>query len=608
MSGNFLESNLKRIFIHDPDLAAELRRSFQENPLEIRFSKAGLPVPVIEKKCLHSSFDPHLEAQRWMESLNLEPSENSLYIVNGIGFGYHLEELLKIISPERLIVVEKDISLAAHALALRPPETFPTGIQFIIGKSPAQVYQAIQLRQPEQTVLLEHPPSIRLHHGYFNTISGIFHAQKSTKRGGYKILVVSPLYGGSLPVASYVQRAFQRLGHRSQLLDNTAFYPGFRHLQTVTSNRQHRQQLQGLLNTLMAEAVTAHILECGADLVVFIAQAPVTVEVLKELKNVGVKTAFWFIEDYQLFKYWESLAPHFDRFFVIQKGEFMDRLQSIGCSDAHYLPLAADPEIHCPIMLSEVEREEWGSDLSHVGAGYYNRRQFFQGLMDLDFKIWGNDWEDCGSLSQIVQRGGERIETQDAVRIFNATRVNVNLHSSTYHEGVNPFGDYLNPRTFEIAAGGAFQLVDNRQYLSESFKVGEEIETFDNLGELREKAEYYLSHSRERRCLAEYGRRRVLSEHTYDQRMLELIGDIAGSYPEWTPKGGGLPTAEEIISQIDPQCELALVLDRFRGRGALTLEDLAKDVEKQAGTLNRTEAMILLLNEFRRWGLEKGVL
>ena len=41
-------------------------------------------------------------------------------------------------------------------------------------------------------------------------------------------------------------------------------------------------------------------------------------------------------------------------------------------------------------------------------------------------------------LTRVLQRNGARIDTDDAVRIFNATAINLNLHSSTYHDGVDP--------------------------------------------------------------------------------------------------------------------------------------------------------------------------
>jgi len=615
MSANYLESNLKRIAAENKELTDGLRRSYRPDYPEVRFSKDGFPVPVLDNRCLHSPYDPAAEAAQWVTSLALKPEDGAYYLLGGLGFGYHLTELLKIIPPERLIVIERDPVLAASALAHRPPEVFPQGLHFIIGESPVQAYHSTRRLCPsedEKFVFIEHPASSRANPDYYRTLAGIVQVQSVARRGGYNILLVSPLYGGSLPVVKYVHRALTELGHRCEVLDNSIFYPGLQHLEGLTPKRIHQGQLRGLLTTLLAESISARALEIRVDLVIVLAQAPVSIEVLSELKKAGIRTAFWFIEDGQIFEYWKQFAPQFDHYFVIQKGEFFASLKAAGCQNPYYLPLAADPEIHHPLELIPEEQEIFGSDLSHVGAGYYNRRHFFSGLLDLDFKIWGNDWENPGPLTQVIQRYGQRVTTEESVKIFNATGVNINLHSSAYHDGIDPFGDFLNPRTYEIAACSAFQLVDERQYLRENFADQTEIVTFTSLKDVREKVDYYLANPLKRLEIAGAARQRVLGEHTYSHRMLEMLGVIAGQNPGWVPRNGGLPTAEEIIAQVGEQSELGRIMQQFTERGPLSLDGVAAEIEsarwRPGEELNRTEAMILLLNEFRRWGQEKGVL
>jgi spore maturation protein CgeB len=609
-SANYLELNLQRLFSHDRATTEALRTAFRPQALEIRYSKDGLPVPVVNHKCLHSPYDPQVESRKWVASLKLPEADYTCIVLGGLGFAYHLSELLKIFPPDRITVVEPNLELAAAAFASRPPEVFPEGLTFILGKTAPQAYLAARDANAMAGFALHyigHPACAGLKPEYYHTLSGIFQAQGVADRGGYKILVVSPLYGGSWPLASYACQALNSLGHRAEMLDNSPFYPGLLALNNLTSNHRHQSQLRGLLTTLLAEAVTARAMAMGADLVLGLAQSPFTPHVLSELKTAGIRTAFWFVEDFELFPYWKGLAPHFDHYFVIQKEEFSAQLEAAGCHHHHYLPVAADPLIHRPWDLSPEEVAEFGSDISHVGAGYHNRRQTFLKLLDYDFQLWGNDWDDCGPLTNRLQRNGARLSTEDCVKVFNATRLNLNLHSSTYHEAVNPFGDFLNPRTFEIAACGGFQLVDERSLMGECFGA-EEMATFHDLKDLRDKVDYYLTRPEDRRQMAILGRERVLAQHTYRHRMLELLGVIAGSEPEWTPKAGGLPTAEEIIREAGPQSDLVEVMRPFLGQGPLTLEGLSAGIERRDGDLSRTEAMILLLNEFRRWGLEKGVL
>jgi len=201
----------------------------------------------------------------------------------------------------------------------------------------------------------------------------------------------------------------------------------------------------------------------------------------------------WFVEDSRLFTYWQAFAPHYDLFAVIQKDPFLGQLEALGQANALYLPLAADPEFHRPLDLTPAQRKEFGASVAFMGAGYPNRRQAFRKLLRPGFKIWGTEWEGDHVLWPHVQRQGARISSEDCVAIFNATDVNLNLHSSIQAERTVTCGDFINPRTFEVAACGAFQLVDRRALMAESF-AEDELATFTSLSELTEKIDYFLEH------------------------------------------------------------------------------------------------------------------
>ena len=66
-------------------------------------------------------------------------------------------------------------------------------------------------------------------------------------------------------------------------------------------------------------------------------------------------------------------------------------------------------------------------------------------------------------------------------------------HSSVSDADVVAQGDFVNPRTFELAAAGAFQLVDARALLPELFAPGE-LATFTSLPEMLLGIDYYLAH------------------------------------------------------------------------------------------------------------------
>ena len=156
------------------------------------------------------------------------------------------------------------------------------------------------------------------------------------------------------------------------------------------------------------------------------------------------------------------MAKHYDFVFTIQQGDCIEKMKAAGAGEVHYLPTACDPLFHKPLQLSEEDKARWGSPISFVGAGYHNRVQAFAGLANYPFKIWGSEWPSAKPFDRLVQEDSRRVKPEEYVKIFNATDINLNLHSSSERDGVDPSGDFVNPRTFELAACGAFQLCDER--------------------------------------------------------------------------------------------------------------------------------------------------
>ncbi len=418
-----------------------------------------------------------------------------------------------------------------------------------------------------------------------------------TIRKGLRIMVVSPVYGGSLPIARYCASALEKIGNTVELMDNSRYVDVLFSIKEITGNKIHYGKLLEIFTTFLSEALMARCGEFRPDFILVLAQAPLTVDCLKRLRQYRIPTAFWFVEDFTFMYYWKKTARFYDYFFTIQKGDFFNELKKMGVKNFHYLPTAACPDIHRPVELSGEEIKFYGSDISFVGAGYYNRRHFFPGLLDLDFKIWGSDWDMHSPLMKCIQKSGERIDTDEVVKIFNAAKININLHSSTYHKGVNPFGDFLNPRTYEIAACGGFQLVDRRSGLEGLFETGEEIIVFDNLDDLRHKIIYYLNNPEERHRIAERARQKALEAHTYESRMEEMLNFAAErgyEPPVWGDEGEDV---ERLVEEAGRDTELGSFLSKFSDRGKTTLSDIVEGVKNGEGALSRTETLFLLMNE-----------
>ena len=414
-----------------------------------------------------------------------------------------------------------------------------------------------------------------------------------------RVLVVLPLYGGSLPVGRYAATALRDLGHTVDVFEAPAFYSAFSALRMlrVTSDRQ--EALEHSFLQVISQAIRARVEVFEPDLVLCLAQAPVSRQLLKTLARDKVTTAMWFVEDYRVFPYWRAVAPLYDFFFVIQKEPFFEKLAAAGARAA-YLPLAALPSFHRPLgeeELSVAERRHYGSTVSFMGAGYPNRRRAFRQLSHLDFKIWGSDWNGEVSLAPFLQDGGARIEPEQAIKIFNASAINLNLHSSVQAKELVPAGDFVNPRTFEIACCGAFQLVDRRGLLPELFRE-DELATFTSMPELLDAIPYYLARPDERRELAMRGRARVLAEHTYQHRMAALVEEIRRCQPDWPTHRPTMTLPADLPE--DLRRDLAELLRQLELPGDVAFEDVVTRLRQRNGVLNPLETSLLFLDEWRK--------
>jgi spore maturation protein CgeB len=388
------------------------------------------------------------------------------------------------------------------------------------------------------------------------------------------------------------------MGHSVETFEAPEFFSGYTALEHLRVGLDRLDYLQNNYLQLVSTAVLAKVETFEPDLVLALAQAPMSRQALKRLRRDNVPTAMWFVEDYSVFTYWRGFAPLYDYFAIIQKEPFEDELEKIGVLNHLYLPLAAQPDVHQPLDLTSAEQQVFGSDLSFLGAGYPNRRLAFRELLGYDFKIWGNDWDGESILKGIVQRGGARISPEECVKIFNATTINLNLHSSIKKDTLVGDGDFVNPRTFELAGCGGFQLVDRRSLLPELF-ADDEMATFGSMEELFQKIDYFLAHPEEREGFAARARTRVLRDHTYVRRMQTLIDFIAAKRPGW-PAERDVPADWATELDEDLRSELKELLGRLQLPLTSSFKDVVWAIRQQRGRLSRVETAILFLDEWKK--------
>lgn len=589
---NFFDKNLAVLRHRDPSLARRAEKRAESGRIAVEIAGNGEPTVRLRGFALHSSRDPGKEGRNWAQRVATEfnlPASADVTVL-GFGLGYHLKGLagLKIGGT----VIEPDWEMFAAALEHLDLIDVLENFRVLVGISPDRLRRAHG--DDLSRTILPHPPSLRLHPDTLGTLQRYGEGVKAARSGGLKILLVNPVSGGSLPIAHYCASALRAMGHIVTTFASEAFAQGMDFTANYRFERCRKAFRSGLTEAI-SQGVELLAKETRPDMVLALAQAPLLAGTLARLAEMEIPTAFWFVEDYRVLTYWRELAPCYTNIFGIQKAEFRKELAAIGVTRYNYLPTAAAPEIHLPVELSPEEREKFGSPLSFVGAGYYNRRNMFRALCDYQFKIWGSDWPMVPPLDRLIQLNAARIDTETCVRIFNAAAINVNLHSSLSYEGVVPDGDFVNPRTFEIASCGAFQLADKRTLLGELFEGGE-LELFGDLAELRGKIDHYLARPEERNRFAQAGRTRVLAEHTYVRRMEELLAVMLAGQPAMAEKHRSrLNERERLREGISCQEGLRELLDHLPPAVPPTLADIYGALREGEGSLSRAEKIFLAL-------------
>lgn len=310
-------------------------------------------------------------------------------------------------------------------------------------------------------------------------------------------------------------RAFGRIGWESTFLSHDSALPfGEKVLQQarLRFSRAHfvlfNRRVRGVARTVRPDLVVIS----GSNWYV----EPSTIRYLRS--RLGARVVLN-EQHLQVFRRYQAEAlPLYDHVFT-QDSALVSLLRAASPARAvSLLGPACDPEEHRPLSLTPDETARFGADVAYLGYGYANRIAAIEPLAPLGLKVWGMGWDASPTLDPLFDR--EPVSGLKKTKVYNATRVNLNIQSVTYQL------DGITCRPFEVAACGAFGLCEARPDVGRFFREGEEIATFSGAADLNDKVSYYLSHDSERREIARKGRDRVLADHTYVHRARQIVAAV----------------------------------------------------------------------------------
>lgn len=105
--------------------------------------------------------------------------------------------------------------------------------------------------------------------------------------------------------------------------------------------------------------------------------------------------------------------------------------------------------------------------------------------------------------------------------VFKNSDINLNITLRSIQRGI-PL------RIMDIMGCGGFVLTNYQEDMLNFFVPDEDFVYYESRQDLMNKIEYYLLHEDERRRIAENGHRKVAAEHTYEQRLAEIIEVVTG--------------------------------------------------------------------------------
>lgn len=113
---NILKRNLLALSSRDPELAAKLSESAEDNSINYIKSKTGHLIPALDINgrllSFHSKFDPVKEGSRYLET----STDSGFIVFLGMGAGYHIEPFLNAKYISNILIIEKNIGLVKSVI------------------------------------------------------------------------------------------------------------------------------------------------------------------------------------------------------------------------------------------------------------------------------------------------------------------------------------------------------------------------------------------------------------------------------------------------------------------------------------------------------------
>ena len=346
-----------------------------------------------------------------------------------------------------------------------------------------------------------------------------------------------PLRGDGYEYANFLP-AFAALGHDVELFDSfdRSGYPDFADLNQRFLDRVNAFKPAIIFCVLMNYEIWSE-----------------TLDIIRE-KSPAIAVNWGTDDSWKYNQVSRFLIPHVDFHITTDKNTAM-RAASAGFGNVVLSQWAASRTQ----LLEPLPSSQCVHDVSFIGNLYGDRRAWIEGL-----RARGVTVATFGQGSD-----GGVVAASDIPEIYRKSRLSLNFSDSGLHlTGVRlKRSRQIKARVFEVPGAGGALLTQTANGLSDYFRVGEEIDTFDRLDDLAAKITAYLSNPTARDRMATAGHKRIIAEHTYDRRFRNLLDHVqAHGAPErrqrpWQIDAGQLQRLVDLHRKIKSIMPLRLAVE-----------------------------------------------
>jgi spore maturation protein CgeB len=193
--------------------------------------------------------------------------------------------------------------------------------------------------------------------------------------------------------------------------------------------------------------------------------------------------------------------------------------------ESRYFPLGFDP-----MVLNRLRHASNGDPVVHVGSYGSFHKERNRLLEEVASRVrvgfWGFGVESLSKHSPILSSYHGEAWGIEKLNILHNSRIALTKHITSVA------GKYANNMTLYEATGvGTLLITDAKENLNDLFEVGKEVVAYHDSQECADLVKYYLDHESERAAIAECGQRRTLREHSYENRMRELVNIVGRFLP-----------------------------------------------------------------------------